>query len=480
MSASDPRRFGLLGHPLGHSLSPEIHDFFLRQVGQEGSYALYDTPPERLGETVARLRGELAGWNCTIPHKRAILAYLDAIDPAAARYGAVNTVRNRAGRLEGFNSDGPGFRAALAAAGLRLDVDLALVVGAGGVARMLAFEAALEGAETWVAARDLAKAEALRDETAHALGGRTDAGVPVRIRAVALSDLPAAVASGVRFGLLLQATPVGMWPETAGLPVPLDVLDGVDAVYDTIYNPLATRLVLAARRRGIPAAGGLGMLVEQGAVSFRLWNPDLPDPLPPGDPARVSLHAALRRAILSRSPLNLVLAGFMGSGKTTVGQALARHLDVEFIDLDALVEQRTGRTVPDLFRDAGEPAFRRLEREALASLACPDRTRIVATGGGALLSDEAVALVREGRGLTVLLDASIGAILERVGNGSGRPLLAGPDPEARAKALWTERRPRYLAAADAVVPADGSVARVVEDVLSALGLEPGPVGGVER
>ncbi len=480
MSASDPRRFGLLGHPLGHSLSPEIHAFLLDQVGQEGSYALYDTPPDRLGETVGRLRGDLSGWNCTIPHKQAILPYLDAVEPAAARYGAVNTVRCRAGRLEGFNSDGPGFRAALAAAGMHLGPGRALVVGAGGVARMLAFEAAREGAETWVAARDPAKAEALCADTARALGGRTDAGAPVLLRAAALSDLPVAIASGVRFDLLLQATPVGMWPETSGLPVPLEVLGGVRAVYDTIYNPLATRLVLAARRLGIPAAGGLGMLVEQAAISFRLWNPDLPDPLPPGDPARHALYAELRRAILHRSPVNLVLAGFMGAGKTTVGLALARRLDVSFSDLDGLVEAAAGRTVPEIFRDSGEVEFRRLERAALVSLARPDRTRVVSAGGGALLSDEAAAIVHEGRGLSVLLDASIGAILERVAGDGSRPLLAGPDPESRVRALWAERRPRYLAAADASVPADGPVERVVDDILMALGLEEGPVGGGPR
>jgi shikimate kinase len=219
------------------------------------------------------------------------------------------------------------------------------------------------------------------------------------------------------------------------------------------------------------------MLVEQAAVSFRLWNPDLPDPLPSDGPARHALYTALRRAILARSPLNLVLTGFMGSGKTTVGRALARRLGVEFTDLDDVIEAAVGRTVPEIFRDAGEPAFRRLEREALVSLARPTRTRVVATGGGALLSDGAAEAAHDGRGLTVLLDASIGAILERVKGGEGRPLLAGHDPEPRVRALWTERRPRYLAAADAAVPADGPVERVVDGILMALGLEEEPAGG---
>ncbi len=474
MSASDrsggsrARRFGLLGHPLGHSLSPALHGFFLDQLGVEGTYELFDTPPERLGEAVERLRAELDGFNCTIPHKKAVMPYLDAVDEAAARYGAVNTVRCGAdGRLEGYNSDGPGFRAALAAAGLALGRGRALVVGAGGVARMLAMEAALAGDEVWVAARSQAKAADLCADVERALGGRSS----VRSRGVGLDELPGIVASGVRFPLLLQATPVGMWPDTAGLPVPVGVLDGVDAVFDTIYNPLSTRLVLAARRRGLPAAGGLGMLVEQAAVSFRLWNPDLPDPLPGSGEGRRELDRRLRTALLVRSPFNLVLTGFMGSGKSTVGKVLARALDADFTDLDTLVEERTGQTVPELFANLGEPEFRRLEQEALRTLDAPTKLRIVATGGGALLTPESVRRVHEGRGVVVLLDASIHAILKRVGNGDGRPLLSGPGAEERARELMQKRRPAYLAAADAVVMAGRPAKQVALSVQVALGLE---------
>ena len=278
----------------------------------------------------------------------------------------------------------------------------------------------------------------------------------------------------MRFHLLLQATPVGMWPDTAGLPVPVGVLDGVDAVFDTIYNPLATRLVLAARRRGLPAVGGLGMLVEQAAVSFRLWNPDLPDPLSRGGEGRRELDRRLRTALLARSPFNLVLTGFMGSGKSTVGKILARTLDADFLDLDALVEARAGKTVPEIFAGHGEPEFRRLEQEALRSLDAPTRLRVVATGGGALLTPESVARVHEGRGVVVLLDASIHAILKRVGNGDGRPLLSGSGAEERARELMQKRRPAYLAAADAVVMAGRPAKQVALSVRVALGLEDVP------
>jgi shikimate dehydrogenase len=345
---------------------------------------------------------------------------------------------------------------------------------------MLAMEAALAGDEVWIAARTPEKAADLCADVERALESGPPSPAPVRTRGVGLADLPGLVASGVRFNLLLQATPVGMWPDIAGLPVPVGVLDGVDAVFDTIYNPLATRLVLAARRRGLPASGGLGMLVEQAAVSFRLWNPDLPDPLPRGGEGRSILDRRLRTALLARSPFNLVLTGFMGSGKSTVGKVLARELDADFVDLDALVEARTGQTVPEIFAERGEAEFRRLEQEALRSLDEPRRLRVVATGGGALLTPESAARVHDGRGLVVLLDASIHAILKRVGSGEGRPLLSGPGAEERARELMLKRRPAYLAAADAVVMAGRPAKQVARSVRMALGLEDGPSQGGTR
>ena len=158
---SGERRFGLVGHPLGHSLSSVIHGFFLEKAGVKGGYTLFDTPPDRLAETLGRLRTELSGFNCTIPYKQAVLPFLDSLDETALRYGAVNTVRCGPDRLDGFNTDGLGFRAALAEAGMRLGGGRTLVLGAGGVARMLAIEAARAGDEVWIVARAPEKAAAL-------------------------------------------------------------------------------------------------------------------------------------------------------------------------------------------------------------------------------------------------------------------------------------------------------------------------------
>lgn len=478
---TESTRYGLIGHPLGHSLSPALHDWLARQAGLEGDYALMDLPPDRLAGAVMVFRHTLRGFNCTIPYKQTILPLLDDLSPEARRYGAVNTVAIRQGRLVGHNTDAAGFRTALAQAGLSPAGRTVLVLGAGGVARVLAAVAAEEGAARVVILhRDPEKAKTLAREmslvTGHdgfsaAEAGAAFAGTEAEARRLGADP---------REALLLNGTPVGMWPDTGGLPVGDGLLPSLAGVYDTIYNPLATRLVLRARSLGIPAAGGLSMLAAQAVEARCLWDPDQAVAL------RAALRTAfrnpdhglfptLRSALFRQSPVRYWLTGFMGSGKSTVGRRLAQEAGLPFLDLDAEIVRRAGRSIPELFEQLGEPGFRALERDALAACAESRESGIVAAGGGALLTDEAVAMVRRNQGLVVFLDVPYPVLQQRVGSGKGRPVFqaavrsgpsdAGEDP---AETLLRTRLPRYRAAADAIVPAADSPADVTRRLAGVL------------
>ncbi len=269
-SLSQKERFfhlGLVGYPLGHSLSPAIHARALAAAGLQGEYCLYPAPPlasgsQALPALLDRMRrGELDGLNVTLPHKQAVLPLLNRLEPAARRIGAVNLVCCCRGQLVGDNTDAAGFGLDLQRflEGLSLRQKQALVLGAGGAARAAA-ESLLDGGwRVTLAARRLEQAQALVQDL-----------LPGSLAAIPLAAECLASLAGIT--LVVNATPLGMAPDREGCswPPELDLPPGA-AVYDLVYNPSETRLLQRARRAGLPAVGGLGMLVEQAALSFERW-----------------------------------------------------------------------------------------------------------------------------------------------------------------------------------------------------------------
>lgn len=249
---------GVIGWPVAHSKSPLIHRFWLDRLGLDGDYGRFAVAPDRLDRAIAALPTlGLAGVNVTVPHKQAVIPLLDRIDPAAATIGAVNTIVVEDGRLAGYNSDAPGFLEPLGAIGDR--AGRAVVIGAGGAARAVVHALASAGFRIDIANRDLARAERLAAE----LGGPGGGAMPL----AALADLDLSV-DGSRVNLIVNTSVLGM----TGAP-PLDIgLDRVAPsviVYDIVYAPLDTPLLVAARRRGQPTVDGLSMLIGQAAVAFR-------------------------------------------------------------------------------------------------------------------------------------------------------------------------------------------------------------------
>lgn len=255
------KKFTLIGCPLGHSMSPWIHERLFRLAGQTAEYTLTEIAPEKLATSVDDLR-KLCGFNVTIPYKTDILPHLRGLDELAERYQSVNTVAvNSEGELFGYNTDCSGF---LHSVGEIPEGCRALLIGCGGVGRMMATECYLHGAVLTVVERDLDRAKALAAE------------LEERFHKGAIRVLEAAPEED--FDLLMNATPVGMYPRTNACPVSDAVIARSGRVFDVIYNPTETQLIRKAKALGKEAVGGSAMLVWQAAVAQSIWNNTRFDP----------------------------------------------------------------------------------------------------------------------------------------------------------------------------------------------------------
>ncbi len=254
------KKYAVIGHPIGHTMSPFIHNRLFRIAGVDADYGVLDISPENLSRDYDAVLSGLDGYNITIPHKRAIIPFLDELDPKAEMYGSVNTVFNSESGSKGFTTDPDGFLKALEAKKIPLSGRV-VVLGCGGVARTMAYEALLKGASLEFAVREKSfkKAEKLIDEIKSRLGDVS----------VGFCDINALSGD---IDLLVNATPVGMSPKRDFQPVSDSVIARSKNVYDAIYNPLETVLVQKARANGSNAEGGMSMLVWQAVVAHRHWD----------------------------------------------------------------------------------------------------------------------------------------------------------------------------------------------------------------
>ena len=405
------KKYYLIGEVLAHSHSPRVH----AALGN-AAYALHPLRPEALEDFFAAR--DFAGVNVTIPYKRAVMPLCDALDAAAVEIGAVNTVVNCGGKLFGCNTDIDGFLFLCREAGITLAGKKVLVLGSGGTSHTVCAAAKKSGArEVTIVSRT----GEVNYENVRALHGDAE--------------------------IIVNTTPVGMYPHTDAVPLSLDGFDRLSGVLDVVYNPLRTRLVLDAERRGIPAAGGLSMLVAQAAAADTLFRGRR------HSDAEVSRIAAeLRRALQ-----NIVLIGMPGCGKSTVGKCLAAKTGRDLIDLDAEIAARAGMKIPDIFEKFGEAHFRRLEREVTAEVAAVGG-KIIACGGGTVLCEANRTALAENGYVFYLRRA-----LCKLARG-GRPLSAG---DGAVERLFKERRALYEAAADCILPDTDGVQRVTAHALAA-------------
>lgn len=402
--------YGLLGETLGHSFSPWIH-----QALADYDYRLYPTPRGEV-EELFRSRS-FRGLNVTIPYKQAVIPLCDQVDPRAAAIGAVNTVVNRNGTLTGYNTDIDGLIYLAKRTGVEMAGKKVVILGSGGTSRT-----------AQAAARELGAAQIVvvsrRGEDNYTnLSRHRDAGV------------------------LINTSPVGMYPDCGAVPASLEDFPALTGVLDVIYNPLRTALLMEAEKRGIPASCGLPMLVAQARRAAELFTDSRID----------SRRTEEVLAALTRRVENIVLIGMPGCGKSAVGRALARALEKEFVDLDRLIEEEAHKPIPRIFAEEGEAAFRDLEsrtvREAGARTGC-----VLSTGGGVVTRPENYAPLHQ-NGVIV----HIVRPLEKLPT-AGRPVSQSTDIHT----LWRRREPLYRSFADLTVdnggPMEETVRKILEEV----------------
>ena len=251
------QNFAVIGHPIGHTMSPFIHKKLFELSGKDVAYRVFDISPENLSYEFCDTLQKLDGYNITIPHKEAIMSLIDEIDPSASKYNAVNCVLNRDGKSFGCSTDAFGFVRALEASNVRLSGKV-LVLGAGGAATTLAREALDRGCEITIAVREsgIERAEALKKRLDN-IGGKVTVCTLDRVCG--------------KFDLVINATPVGMYPNIDKMPLTEAQIKGCKAVFDAVYNPEKTLLIKVAEALGIKTVGGMAMLVWQAVKAHEFW-----------------------------------------------------------------------------------------------------------------------------------------------------------------------------------------------------------------
>jgi shikimate dehydrogenase len=444
-------KYGLIGHPLGHSLSPYIQERIMDAMGISGRYELYDIPPEDLAKDLPVLMKELDGFNCTIPFKIPVIPFLDRLDETASRYQAVNTVWKGCG----YNTDREGFLSI----GLEMAGKKTLILGVGGVSRMMAFEALSQKAKVYLHARNPDKAHAFAEELR--ASGSKDVFV--------ISDEEIRQASDM--DVLLNGTPSGMWPMCGQMPAPAGICRTGQQVFDTIYNPAATRWVLHARKNGAQAQGGIKMLFMQAVAAQKIWNPGSTFDERRWKP----ILSELTREMLRRFPVKYIFTGFMGAGKTTIAKEVGSMLHVDVFDLDEQIEKARGCTISEIFARDGEEGFRKTEAAILRTLLTKTGSALIATGGGAIFQQRVRDCIQEHNAIVVYLHASLDCIWSRIREGSDRPLMGNPASEeegvrfTKAARLYEDRLPGYESECDIKIHAEKDRDAVISEVITALG-----------
>ena len=409
-------KYGLIGEHLTHSYSCEIH----AQIA-DYEYELHELAPSELGGFLTKR--EFNAINVTIPYKQDVIPYIDGISDTAKRIGAVNTIVNRGGKLYGDNTDFAGMLALAKHIGVDMKGKKVLILGTGGASKTGHALAEYMGAESVYYVSRSGKNGSITYE--QAVSEHSDAQV------------------------IINATPVGMFPKQGGRPIDISVFPKLEGVLDAIYNPLRTNLILDAQERGIPAEGGLYMLSAQAVHAAAVFQ-DIPLDESLVDKAFKSVK---------NDKQNIVLIGMPSSGKTTVGRILAEKCGKELADTDEYIVKKIGMPIADFFAKHGEAEFRKIEKETVAGLASTGG-KIIATGGGAVLDAENVRALKQ-NGVLVFLDRRPENLIAT----DDRPLSSR---RSALEKLYAERYDIYCAAAEVHIDANTTPGAEADSILKEL------------
>lgn len=403
-------KYGCIGERLSHSFSKEIHNLLA-----DYPYEIREVAREELDGFMED--ADFLGINVTIPYKELVIPHLHSIDEAAERIGAVNTIVKREGKLYGYNTDFYGMTMLLAHAGVTVKDKTVAILGTGGTSKTANAVCRALGASKILTVSRRAREGVIDYEGLKAIGGELE--------------------------VIINTTPVGMYPHQYESPVDIVDFPRLSGVIDAIYNPLRSELVSAAKRKGIPAEGGLYMLVAQAVRASEIF---LGREYPEG-----VLEEVYSRILAAKE--NIVLVGMPASGKSTVGALLAEMLGRELTDTDALIVEAAGKEITEIFKTRGEAEFRDMETEAVRRAATAT-ARVIATGGGAILRDANVEALKQ-NGRLFFLDRPVEKLIPT----DTRPLASDIDA---IRQRYSERYSRYLAVCDERIDCDRAAEAVAE------------------
>ena len=400
---------GLLGRHLSHSYSPQIHSML-----GDYSYELFEKEPEELEDFLKH--GNWDGINVTVPYKKDVIRYLDELSPIARKLGAVNTIVRKNGKLIGHNTDYFGFQTMVKSSGLVVSGKKILVLGSGGASNTAVAVLEELGARVTVISRT-------GENNYENLNLQRDAAI------------------------LVNTTPVGMYPNTGSMPVDPDVFSNLEGVLDVIYNPARTQLLLEAEKHGLVTINGLQMLVAQAVESSEWFT---------GHSIEDTVTDTVLK-ILRKQTENIILIGMPGCGKSTVGTALAEVLGRKFADADLLIEEMTEMPIPAIFSKFGEATFRKYETKALDALG-KQSGLVIATGGGCVTKERNYPLLHQ-NGRIFWLKRDISALATE-----GRPLSQVKNLDE----MYQVRKPLYEAFSDHEVNNDGDLTETIHKITAIL------------
>lgn len=401
---------GLLGRKLGHSYSPQIHALMA-----DYRYCLFEKEPEEVGEFV--LHGDFTGINVTIPYKKDVIPFLDELSPMAQRMGAVNTiVRRKDGTLFGHNTDYFGFTSMVHRSGITVSGKKVLVLGSGGASNTAVKVLQDMGANVIIISRS-------GENNYTNLHLHKDTSV------------------------IVNTTPVGMYPNTGSAPVDLRQFPQLEGVLDMIYNPARTKLLLDAQSLRLPYENGLWMLVAQAKEAAEYFGEK-----PLDDSVIASVHHKL-----SSQMQNIVLVGMPGCGKSTIGAILSEALQRTFVDADIEIEKSAGKPIPQVFAEDGEEVFREWETKVLEQLG-KQSGLIIATGGGCVTKERNYPLLHQ-NGIIFWIQRNIDRLPT-----DGRPL----SQSSKLSDMYRKRKPMYERFADHQVSNNNTAQDTVSAILNIL------------
>lgn len=433
----------VFGDPVSHSLSPKLHKKFFELYNIDAQYIGVHVSPENLKEALEIIKPYAKGLNLTIPHKKAVIPLLDEISEDAEIIGAVNTVVFKNGKMTGYNTDTSGLELTLEKYGFSLKNKKVLILGNGGVCEAFLNVCLKYTKDITVAGRSLEKVMAFCNGTV--------------AKACLISEI-----KDENFDILLNGTPVGMSKTADKCPIDYRLIKNFSFVFDSIYNPLFTNLTVFSDMYNVKNTSGLYMLIFQGLKAQELWGN------PYGRNDSDLIFESLKNDF-GTTVKNIVLTGYMGSGKTTASKMLSDKTDKIVIDTDSIIEETENMKISEIFEKYGEEYFRKKETE-LTEKICRLNGVIISTGGGIIKNKENIKNLQK-NGIVFFINPDISEVEKRLIDDKDRPLIRNRE---NIRKIYEERLPLYRKLSDYTVNNNdtlknaGEIIEIYEKVFSKL------------